>query len=693
MARSTSSRRHRGGVDFAPNTERAPGLGVYAPLNVQAAPGGLSNLSRALGIVGEAAMPILAEKAHESGRKRTEAGLTAARTGSVDEKRAAQDELYRRGAHHGEAERQTLETIQQYEARYANEFDKSAGVAELVADFDAFAQESLGHYLEDPDVAPILADRLSKYLARKTTEHNEVLIGERRNRMLETVVASVAFDLDHEGETDFNGQVQKLAPFIPLTQANAVVMDAIGNYATAHGVPEILDTIPEFITREDGSKIPLRANPLIAEKIRNYRAAAQAEYDRQHAVEKETRLANVFAGFSEQLAAGVRLSWDKQLLPLVQNGDISWETAVSWYNRGIDSSVEKQSLADDMQFLLAGNRWQLTVGDLDESGNRITKERWQHALDSLVQAAPEEQQLQMALMLSRMHSLPASKFKTQLNDVIATDEALAANLQLYTTLSDQSPDLLHLYVDGDRRAQYEAMLRMQRAGMRPADIIEQIRARDRKFADEQWRLYERDVHKAIGDATLPTPGWFGTRLFGGTAVEDVVNKDYVRKRIADQARLLVENGASESVEDIVSTAAKAIYDSHVMVDLGRGQRALVERWPGAPDDLSDFMTYVRTSWLEGNEQALGLDPEDGPVTLDVATYGDSAREIVFRQNGYRVGKSIPLDQLYAAYVQAVKVDKWNAARERAARRAALKAEADRLRMKAIQAPGVSINFK
>jgi hypothetical protein len=282
MARPTQTRINES-PGFAPAANRSPSLQVVAPLNVQAAPSGAELLAQSLGIVLDAATPIVQRKTQEHAAEAAALGRIAGQTGAVDAKRQAEDASYAFGVKRALVDKAVVDYKSMAANFYETQFDKSQGTEVLAAELDKIAKGALSAYAGDPDAARWMLPEVERTMATITGAHDAQLAQQFKDDAVATQGALIREDLDDDGAVDPQAYLDKLKPLLGNSDAQKAYVGIIGSLAVERADPAIIDAlIPEYWTdSQTGQKIPgPRSNPALNAQLNQDRFYAQSAADK-----------------------------------------------------------------------------------------------------------------------------------------------------------------------------------------------------------------------------------------------------------------------------------------------------------------------------------------------------------------------------------------------------------------------------
>lgn len=167
---------------FGPTGSPTTQLGVYAPIDVQAAPSQASALAKALGVANDTLQPVLNRRSRLQGAADVSAGESAATLNDVNPELEAKNEGYRIGASRTVAQQHALLAMDDFEKQLSSNpdmqnlplLDSKQGAADgLLSKADSFFRQQLGGLENDPVTAKAVMPIVQNYLnnlAAKTVQ-------------------------------------------------------------------------------------------------------------------------------------------------------------------------------------------------------------------------------------------------------------------------------------------------------------------------------------------------------------------------------------------------------------------------------------------------------------------------------------------------------------------------------------------
>lgn len=649
MARPTESRPNDT-AGFAPETRQAPGLGVFAPLNVQAAPSRAQALADALGVATRIAQPQLVKAVEKNAFDRTTAGMADAANNSIDAKRQAEDQLYDKGAKQVVAEKRTIDALQEYTQRYETEFDKNLGEHMLAEDIDSFAKERLGDLINDPEMARVVAKRFMPFVQKMTGQHRANLSKEFKQEAIDTTVSGISADVDLGIETDFEGNVQRLTSLLgDRTLANQTVISAIVNRAAVLGAPEIID---KFIPNAAPGGVNVRAT--YADMIEKGRATAIAERDKRDAANKALSKGDLEIGYVDRLNSKQWLT-DRELRKQQQLGMLTEGERVSWYSRSENARLQDLSISEATTMADSGlPLWSLKpiMKEKDFEAllfNRVDREAQRNGgsqIAAAIKIANDDGYAdpRVSEMLNRI----APDFQTE-----GGPEAFKKAAEVYNSIP---PHLRTRFVTNEtRRAEYEQFNALVGAGTPAKAAAREVAEFNSEVAAQNRARYNTELKTErtnIGALQVSDGGWFSSSI----AVDGLANAPQVRMQIDRKLNLYTSRGMAP--EEALKVAHQEVMASNAFVDVGDGKHLLMPTTARAPKELGEALSYAYTKLPDYLKQAGVTLADTKGVRFSYSPTGDNTRLILIDERGIPLSsKSFAINTITDNYLAGVKADK------------------------------------
>lgn len=621
-------------ADFSINPRGTPAVSGSASFGSVATTSKGAQLANLLGVAGNAAASYGNAKANEAKKKEIEksaaAGAADAATGQVDQKRLAEELAYSKSANEVEAERQSLSFLAAYQKKYQDSIDKGIPSSELIADFDKSAKETLGHYLSDPDAAPVVAKRLTGALSSLVSSHGKAQDEERAAGAVATVGAAVLQEIKDTKTVNYTEHFDRLSGIIGKTEAKRYLTGAIANAVADTGDPSILDrAFPAEIVLKDGTRIPGPANdPATAEVISRAREQATVLKTKREAAAIQGAKGDLEVSYVDRINRGQYLTRD-ELRKAQESGLLTEPERVSWYSRSESERISEQEKVD-AQRVVATTGTPLYLLDLK------TKDR-----DALVTQYVDQETasnggdpIRAAIKVAETHGFPDPRIVSALNNVPA--QAAGPFAKAAETYRQIPPNLRGTFVTStDRQITFDQFNGLVAGGATPEAAAQEVASFDPKKAQFNRAKHARDTYKAlknIGSQTVAEGSILS--LTGSLSVSDLANSAATQARIAQRVGLLVDRDVPP--DEALKQATRDVIGSGAVVRLGNGRSLLLQRPEGAPPVPSDFNKALQSFYQKLPEAGLklpeGTDIKD--VRLSYSPVGDSTRLILLDKYGH-----------------------------------------------------------
>lgn len=596
MARPTSTSVRKPG-NYTPAAANAPAPVVAMPINAQVNSGGADALAQALGVIGQVVQ--------QRDQSAEQSGKADAALNQVDAERARKSAAYARGAGDIEAERQTIGFLTQWQSHYEAEIAKGTPADEVQKDFDDRARESLGHWLDDPRAKAIVGEKLFPFITKTLASHVQAQTQERNAEAVAVVTASIQFDLNNTGTTDFAKQFEKLAPMIGNSAAKRAVVEAIANVASTNGNAALLDAIPEEITLKDGQKIRgPRADAAFADVLHGAREKADAQATQNRHADRELYRAPLTQRWQENPLAFTRQDYDRELKKEGVAEDFTQSELDTWWARRL---AELERLAKEKQIGATyamnpnmrlryipgtpkpdGTFWTQTEAEVEGMSFRVAA-----ALKANPPREGEDENAHLwrvASQVSAVEGIPYKPLAEALQAAPPSDPQYEREAAAYRNLS---PANRALYVPSDeKRAEFERYWQLRDMGKNHRDAAEALVVRSSEVVKANTAAHAKawgEEQKSLLKLEVNTRG-------RNAALQDVANRDQVLRRIYDAAQLRIEGGMPP--KDAVEKAREQVLQSLYFVrGPSKGQHLLLPIESGltledAAPALEDF--YAKT---------------------------------------------------------------------------------------------------
>jgi hypothetical protein len=644
---------------FGPSASPNTNLGVYAPLDVNAAPSQASALANALGVAADHINPILRRKAREEGAANAEHGMADAMTGNIDPELQKADSAYREGAYKVTIEKQIQGLTQQALEDFRANPQADRPTSEVLKEIDAKIGAQLAPLDKDPIAASIMVRYHKQLLEQVAGEHLTLKAHANANTALDAVGARITNDLNTSGTTDYDAAVKSLAPLLPggLTDANDAVTNMLIQEAKRRGDETLLDKlIPKSVTNEQGQQLPGPGTvPRRAAAIAAANEQIKADNERKNADAKTMQSYSTMAHWNDQQAQNQKVP-EADIQQALKDKLISEGAALAIHGRNaeIDRNASEAQLWQN--FFASGNHWSTTGLDPDE----VRKH-----LDTVVAAQPPERRLPLAAALTASQGLMPSPLKDYLSTPAQQSaQGLQQQLQVYAQLRQNAPAAVINNVPEHARAMYDRALELSKTGMQPDAILKELQTFDPEAAKKAVEAARPQIDAAVkAGVTMnrgPGTAWFG---MGSATVSpnDYTNGPQVQQQIKEQAEVLVQHGFSPA--DAAKRAAQNVYDSSVTVKTPQGL-LMLPRTDGMPADADKAVDYLYSKIVPEvvKQDGHGLDAKDVRLAVQPGTQGRSTLVLV-GPNGETLGSPFTLQGLYGLYQKGTQRDRWQAGQD------------------------------
>jgi hypothetical protein len=579
-------------------------LGVFAPLDVKAAPAQAEALANALNVGWSLAKPQLLKDTERTGKEDAAAGEVAAATSSVDPVKAATIEGYRIGAARGTTEKNTLQSLMGA-TDLINKDANDGGWANLPAPqlldkIDEYFRGKLGGLETSPESAQVIAPMIQHFMNEAAGNRIARDVRNTQSQAQDTVSA-LAMHAAQANDGSFDPQVQmdKMAQTFlgDRSAANQAYVAAVTQAAVAAHNPDIIDKfIPKSVTTADGQTID---GPGFVPKN-----AAAIEAARINATELQKKDNAIATGVNkdvyvktlvDKVHANVPLDFQKDLIEPVQKGVLTPPEAIEWYQKSVDEHDKHAPDTFAANVLARGLPWYTYDGtQIDAQGHRVTKENFEHAATDAVSALPKEQQPAGAVEMTRRQGLIFKPLESTINNQpLNTQQGVKGILDAYGAMKNTDATITAQYFTNPaRREQVEYMDQQRTAGMSDADIATQMKSHDFKQAADDYNLHLGPlVNKQLDNFKIDGSHWLAGDIHS-VNLNDLVNGGQVMAQVRNTARVIGEQGLSNDPTTIISRAEKQVLDQNYLIKMNEGHSVLLPRTgndpPNAQEALQDF---------------------------------------------------------------------------------------------------------
>lgn len=276
-------------VSFAPTPTRTPGLQVTQSLDVRAGkPGGAQLADTVAGLLG-IAQPIVQNQLEKKSKESAAQGQADAAIGRVDAKRQAENYFYDRGVKRTESVLAATNFLNDFDAFYETEFDKSQGEDQLLGELNQRAQAALAPFMSDPEMASDVAGIILPAAQKRAAEHRAFLTEQHKERTVTAQSALIERNLKDGVVTDIEAVMQPLRAEFGNSAASEQLVTIVGGIAQKLGRPELIGIlIPDKWA--DGTDGPGNV-PRLRDKLNQYKYYAENVRDEKTRQDKAARQA------------------------------------------------------------------------------------------------------------------------------------------------------------------------------------------------------------------------------------------------------------------------------------------------------------------------------------------------------------------------------------------------------------------
>lgn len=632
----------------------APDVGVYAPLDVKAAPSksalALQGLAESLGAVlntGQAVKQFTDKKMYEQ-------GVADQTFGKVSERKRKFIESYSRGVyeasvinHYNEAERSVVE-------KAANELDRTLPLEEQARQIDSWMKDELGAVaLDDPRARKLIAERYNTFIQNTTNKILEQTTSEQQQKTLDATLVDVVDDINKGGDGRIAAAVERIAMVSGDRQkALAQVIGGVisiaqqtaneGDPNTAEAqITRVFSLIPKEIKMEDGTVLRPRASPSIAATISDqYRASMDQAKRRRIDAAQETML-QYGKQHEDATNAGEILPW-AFYEDLANRDVISDAQALAWYdeNQAAYTRAQQKKGADSMidQWLLDPSAdWRWHTGLTLPDGKIATQDKFQERFDFIMQNAlakggPEA--FPTVLAMSRRTGIVYTPMKTALSQVSGANvETIADYFDTYQQL--RAAGMAEAYITDKAMPYWLVAEAMNQTGVDPRSEKGKAQLRDRLTRLEPERVQEyvnagrQEVRKLMDSQVVNDEGI-------NTTVGGLANAAYARSEIMRLASLNMQLQVDPKTS--LQSAVKQIAATHFPLEVD-GEEFLIPNEPGIDKkNMQDAMDYFTENVLPQYAAKEGRTRDE--VRFEIARLGGRETEIrVVDMNGNNIASN------------------------------------------------------
>src|SRR5690348_9601011 len=652
---------------------RAPQLGVFAPMDVRAAPagGGFQGLAQALGVLGNVGGTAMVQRADATAKADAAEGQADAELAQVDPERAAHSRAYADAAH-------STNIIKQYQTAEAavtewaaTNLDASKPFPEQTAALDAEMKRRLGALAKDPRAKAIIAPRYQKFIEGAANTILSRQVEARANEALDTAKGDIATDLAAGGDGRYSEQVQRLTPL--LGDRTKAVQAVVGMYidhaqdvaAKGGDWQRVFNSLPSDITLPDGTKIPGPGrSPALHDALTRGRAQAQQAYNEWAQPQHDVAQAQLFVNLQARAHRGEAITLEALKPYLAPGADGTAPMLTPSQAAGFVETAARQREAiaaqnAARQALQIMPNWQTMIGQVDPTdpkGKRVlTREHFQKAFDVMAaQASNGFQNPDAALALSAQYNLPSTAIHEMLSTVAnpASAKAAVAQLPLYEKVKAQG--LQTLYLSDEQNAYFAYLSAKHHSGATVDDIV----TAGSRYRPAEARAIASESMKGAMDkllsTTMPDTGVFGSNV-RGTKFSAYANQPMVKAKAREQLNtLLVANGndvdaAVAGVRDMFAQQWMPVrLDGGEVLVPRRGQRADGTAQVYDPAVLNGTLSYLSDTYAPEAAKRAGASNYKTARFRIVALPGADAEVEITDDVGNPIPgtNTVPLSQVY-----------------------------------------------
>ena len=619
--------------------QQAPGLGVFAPLNVRT-PGpetsGLGGLIQALGIFGAVAPKIKKEVDDEN----FAAGQADEQMGEADLLRAKKSKAYANGAYQVAIVEQYHTAEQKVAERAAgDDLDKSLPVEDQVRIVDGWMKSELGPLVTDDRAKVLIGERYQQFIDTFSAGVMKGQVEAHAKVAEDAVLQDTTSQLDKTGTFNYDEQFHRLySQTGDAVGANSLLVGVVAQRiedAANQGQPyeQLRALIPTESIGPNGQKIP---GPMYNPKYRGIINQAMANAERLHEKFYDTQYSttnyHALVDLDSQIRAGTPVTEDSIAAAGYTVGDVSKGATLSWAQarQALDQSAAMQArLAAQKadQQVAQGlhdtyGRW----GDVLHLGS-LTPEKVADAADAQVQKVllgsgfdPKElagvglasnpKLIDAIGAWSAAEGVPYRPLKDTLTTINkAAPGDLTGRLEAYTAL--KAKNLAGMYVDDDSALIYEAALTAKQAGLGKEETADHIRTMGDKATAAGVSAAMRDVHVRDKGFALDTGASFFSMDHGKVNSNTTINPAYLAGKYESLvAFALSQNQPLKAAQEY---AKDRIQQTHTALKFSGVVGFLPSSEVGNPQVTQAALDWYQTQ-LPGLKKAADV-PEDEPTSI------------------------------------------------------------------------------
>lgn len=681
MPRPTSQDLTR--VNLQTNQAAAPDLGVFQSLNVQARSSRGAEMAQGLADVLGVATPIANDQIERLSEKRTTKGIADASLGRIDNEKLKRDIAYADGVEHVQTKQKIFSARAEWAEHYAQNVDKTIPTAEVARVYDDFMKERLGEVAEtNPKMAAKMAPEYIEGMQQLVVGHQAQLT-KQHIVLAENVMQQEIADAATRGvPVDFPELVRAHYQLTgDLVGSSTTAINAIGQIAVQQGKPELLSQLPTTITLDNGkSVVNADFTSEQRERISQFRQAADAQWVKNHYVERTVQKSGIEKGWLDTLSAGGTIPWadlEAQMkVPLEDHPLFTQDELISYYQRNL---AAQEAQKDTVMFggMSPDKPYYMQQGMLDADGKVITKERIQNQVNREVESTMQ------SIVESSGGEVPAPvAMAIAAREVTATEaypyEPLVSTFinvplddkQTFANVADAYAELpitqRNKYVpDADRRALFERYI-ARRDAVGGKASVEELATADPELERrnlEANRATLTKIEAGIGDEYLE-------RSFlpwnDSVQVKELHNSPYAVRSISEGVRLRVARHGM-APDTAREAATKDFLQGHILTKTQHGYRA-IPRVAGVTDLVGEGIDWIERQLPEVGK-AKGVEIPKGSYLQFDPTSRDNAEMVVAGPDGMLIAPGVlrfPLHRIERTY-RANRDTGWQQLREESTR--------------------------
>ena len=649
-------------------------LGVFQSLDVRAPNSKSGEMAQGLADVLGVAMPFANKWIADESERETQQGIGDATVGKIDPEKARRGIAYKAGVENVETKKMIFGARAAWQAEYAENVDKTLPAAEVAKLYDDFMKEHLGEIAKtNPKMAAKMAPEYLHGMQELVVNHQNQLT---KQHIAEADAVMEQEVVDAIGRGDVINFMELIENRVALTGdwegSRTLGIRAIGEQAIASGRPELMESIPTGITREDGSESV--SEDFTAEQralVSSFREAALAKKLANERFVRGLVKAELLTDWDRRIEAGVPPSdaeimaqWDDAENPLFKDIDelIPWMTRSNAARLKIgDAALVNGGFDPNTPYY-----WQ--IGSKDTNGKEITKERVQEQVNRDVETQiGVERQLdpdasdtvimaRAATKVTATQAFPWENLKSVFTYAPLSDPQAFANAA--ETFAAIPPEQRATYVpDENRRADLEAYLnrRDTKGQGKGNEAIDELVTVDSDLVKKNLQANR----KGLSDADEKIPALvLQDGFWNDIEVNELFDSTYAQRIIGESTRLRV--GRGQNIEEAQQGALKDFTNTHMIIDSG-GTKRSIKRIPGVTAKVGEAISWVEDH-LDSIGKSKGVEIPPGSRLQRDFMSRDDTTFIVIDPTGYPVSPRLlrfPAAQMERTYVTQHPQGNWS----------------------------------